>query len=157
MDQALRVIRRTAAETGDWTPYVQALERALGLDGEADQIEIGEAPATEESGVHKEWLKAARDGVDSLDEFSAQLGKVQHDYGTVCHALAAVALAGAYKANRDWAGITGFQSGFVMWSWGPTGRKLPDRLDSACVGPVLDLGQVRPQQERPWEADYRSV
>lgn len=40
------------------------------------------------------------------------------DYGSICHALAASALAGAYAADRsEQGGITGFQSGFVMWQF----------------------------------------
>jgi hypothetical protein len=42
-----------------------------------------------------------------------------HDYGTVCHALGYAALAGAKVADRHpgQGGITGFQAGFVMWTF----------------------------------------
>lgn len=39
-----------------------------------------------------------------------------HDYGSVCVAVAACALAGVYAANGlPQGGITGYQAGFVMW------------------------------------------
>jgi hypothetical protein len=43
-----------------------------------------------------------------------------HDYGTVCHAVAACAIAAAWAANEapgSGGGITGFQAGFVMWDF----------------------------------------
>jgi len=42
----------------------------------------------------------------------------EHDYGTICHAMSAAALAGAYALEHSpQGGITGFQSGFVMWGF----------------------------------------
>lgn len=42
----------------------------------------------------------------------------RHDYGTVCHAVAACALAAAHAANRtEGGGITGFQAGAIMWEF----------------------------------------
>ena len=39
-----------------------------------------------------------------------------HDYGTICHAIAACSLAAAWAANKYEQGhITGFQASFVMW------------------------------------------
>lgn len=43
-----------------------------------------------------------------------------HDYGTVCHAIGACAVATAYACTKMYGahgGITGFQAGFVMWSF----------------------------------------
>jgi hypothetical protein len=42
-----------------------------------------------------------------------------HDYGTICHAIAASAIAAAWVANadEDQGGITGFQAGAVMWEF----------------------------------------
>ena len=43
-----------------------------------------------------------------------------HDYGTVCHAISACAIAAAWAANETpgaCGGITGFQAGFVMWDF----------------------------------------
>jgi hypothetical protein len=41
-----------------------------------------------------------------------------HDYGSVCVAVSACALAGVYAANSlPQGGITGYQAGFVMWEF----------------------------------------
>lgn len=43
-----------------------------------------------------------------------------HDYGTICHALAACAVAACWAANREPGArgdITGFQAGAVMWTF----------------------------------------
>lgn len=44
----------------------------------------------------------------------------EHDYGTVCHAMAACAIATAWACNREegaCGGITGFQAGAVGWQF----------------------------------------
>lgn len=43
----------------------------------------------------------------------------RHDYGTICHAVAASALAAAHVMDRDneQGGITGFQASAVMWEF----------------------------------------
>lgn len=51
-----------------------------------------------------------------------------HDYGTICHACAAAAIAGASAMNKSsQGGITGFQAGAVMWefvrAWNKAGNK----------------------------------
>jgi hypothetical protein len=57
--------------------------------------------------------------VESIDAFIDKLNTAyEHDYGTICHALAAVAVQAAKKMNRqDSGGITGFQAGAVMWEF----------------------------------------
>ena len=41
-----------------------------------------------------------------------------HDYGTICHAIAACSLAAARAANKHKQGhITEFQASFVMWDF----------------------------------------
>ena len=41
-----------------------------------------------------------------------------HDYGTICHAIAASAIAAAHAMDRtDQGGITGYQAGAVMWEF----------------------------------------
>lgn len=75
---------------------------------------------TEEMGVHKEWYKQAeRETVDTLPEFiNHLLNDYVHDYGTICHALAAGAVATVWAMNNDpHGGITGFQAGAVMWEF----------------------------------------
>ena len=73
---------------------------------------------TEEMNVHETWYKEAHDQtVDSLAGFITHLmGDYQHDYGTVCHAIAASMMAAMYAANNtESGGITGFQASAVMW------------------------------------------
>ncbi len=81
---------------------------------------------TEESGIHKEWMERAKkisstkELADFVDEL---LNKYSHDYGTICHAIAAAAIAGANCVEKSpQGGITGFQAGCVMWQiiggWG---------------------------------------
>jgi len=86
---------------------------------------------TEEQGVHKQWYKDAKDvkTPEQLKVFvEGLLTRYGHDYGTICHAVAASALAGAYCVNADekQGGITGFQAGEIMWEfikgWGVLGK-----------------------------------
>ena len=74
---------------------------------------------TEEMNLHEEWFKQARE-VKTVDELAAfvdhMLNGYYHDYGTVCHAVAACALAGAWLGAHS-EGITHFQASFVMWDF----------------------------------------
>ena len=74
---------------------------------------------TEEMHLEKEWFEKADEikTIDQLTEFiNHLLGDYVHDYGTVCHAIGAAAVATAwYGANVE--GITRFQAGFVMWDF----------------------------------------
>lgn len=75
---------------------------------------------TEEMGVHKQWYEEAHDmTADRLPEFIRKLTEdYQHDYGTICHAVAAAAVAGAWSVERSpCGGITGFQAGAIMWEF----------------------------------------
>lgn len=74
---------------------------------------------TEEMRPQDDWFKKAK-AVETIDDMVALakelFDETQHDYGTVCHACGALALAGAwYGAKKE--GITGFQAGFVMWDF----------------------------------------
>lgn len=74
---------------------------------------------TEEMKPQKEWFDKAKniETPEQLAEFAKELlVDIQHDYGTVCHAVGAVALAGAWLGAHI-QGITGFQAGFVMWDF----------------------------------------
>lgn len=67
--------------------------------------------------VIEQWFNDAKgkDGVKSLDEFYRHLTQdYQHDYGTCCHAIIAMAVAAIEKMSREF-GITGFQHSCVMW------------------------------------------
>jgi hypothetical protein len=90
---------------------------------------------TEEMNVHTEWYKEAKEQtLETLPAFMKKLSEeFEHDYGTICHALAASAIASAWAMNRtEQGGITGFQGGAVMWefikNWGYGGELKPLRL-----------------------------
>lgn len=75
---------------------------------------------TEEMRPEKEWFEQARkQTLKTLPDFiNHVMNDFSHDYGTVCHAVAACALAAAWAANNEPnGGITGFQAGFVMWDF----------------------------------------
>lgn len=94
-------------------------------------------PITEEMHLEKEWFELARKQTfEALPSFvNHVMNDYMHDYGTICHAVAACALAAAWAADDSPnGGITGFQANFVMWDfvkqWGfrnnKTGLKLID-------------------------------
>jgi hypothetical protein len=75
---------------------------------------------TEEMGVHKAWYEAKPKTVDELAAFVTKLlSEYNHDYGTICHAAAAAAVAACRTINADpnQGGLTGFQAGAVMWQF----------------------------------------
>jgi len=80
---------------------------------------------TEKDGLQVEWMARAKTmKIDGLPEFIRELTEdYQHDYGTICHAIAAAAVAAAWAVERSPSGgITGFQAGAVSWEilkgWG---------------------------------------
>jgi hypothetical protein len=75
---------------------------------------------SENMGVYNEWYdKASKITIDELPEFLNKLmNNYHHDYGTICHALAAGSIATAWAMNNNpKGGITGFQAGAVMWEF----------------------------------------
>jgi hypothetical protein len=80
-----------------------------------------------------DWYKERPKTPGELQRFVRELlTEYKHDYGTICHALAAAAVAAArtVDADPDQGGITGFQASAVMWefvkNW--TGKTGPFRL-----------------------------
>ena len=73
---------------------------------------------TEEMHLEKEWFaRASKMELKDLPAFiDEMMNKYGHDYGTVCHAVAACALAAAWTTCKV-AGLTGFQAGCVMWDF----------------------------------------
>lgn len=73
---------------------------------------------TEEQHPEEAWFAEARKM--KMEDLPAFIDKMMngyiHDYGTVCHAVSACAIAAAWAA-ADKEGITGFQAGFVMWDF----------------------------------------
>lgn len=89
-------------------------------------------PITEAMHLEKEWFKEAnKQTMETLPAFMSHvMNDYEHDYGTVCNAIAACAIAAAWAANTApgaRGGITGFQAGFVMWDfvrqWSYTSNK----------------------------------
>jgi hypothetical protein len=75
---------------------------------------------TESMKVHLAWYDEAKRM--TLEELPTFLDRLQnfytHDYGTICHAIAASAIATAWAMNKGpQGGITGFQAGAVMWEF----------------------------------------
>lgn len=75
---------------------------------------------TEADKVHEQWFEQARDMTpEELPEFMRHLAEdYGHDYGTICQALAASAVASCWAMNKtEQGGITGFQASAVMWEF----------------------------------------
>jgi hypothetical protein len=74
---------------------------------------------TEESGIHKEWYERAKkvSTIAELTAFATEMREdYQHDYGTICHAITATAIAAMWAVERSpQGGITGFQASCIMW------------------------------------------
>lgn len=75
---------------------------------------------SEEQHLEKIWFKEAEEQtIETLPQFINHImNDYDHDYGTICHAIAACSLAAAWAANKHGQGdITGFQASFVMWDF----------------------------------------
>lgn len=75
---------------------------------------------TEEMKIHDQWYKEARNMTpDKLPDFiNRLLNDYNHDYGTICHALTAGAIATVWAMDHSpQGGITGFQAGAIMWEF----------------------------------------
>lgn len=64
------------------------------------------------------WVKSP------FEKFIKELSEYDHNYDTICHAVACAGIAAMWAMNRTpRAHITGFQANYVMWlvirSWGP--------------------------------------
>lgn len=75
---------------------------------------------TEKDNEQELWYKEAHEQtLETLPEFIRHLLEdYGHDYGTICHALAAGAVATSSAMDRSpQGGITGFQAGAIMWEF----------------------------------------
>lgn len=102
---------------------------------------------TEEMNRQEEWYKEAKDmTVEKLPVFMEKLTtEYQHDYGTICHAVASAAVAAAWAVEHsDQGGITGFQAGAIMWEfirgWDDSYKDVP-----LCLHNMRDM--LYPQNE----------
>lgn len=71
-------------------------------------------------GVIDAWYSLAADQrMETLPEFlRGLLERYEHDYGTICHAVAAGAVGTVHAMNREPdGGLTGFQMNYVMWQF----------------------------------------
>lgn len=76
------------------------------------------AAITEKDHLEEVWFKeASKQTLESLPAFLNHLAKdYEHDYGTICYAVAAAALGAVNAFDRSpQGGITGFQAGQVLW------------------------------------------
>ena len=74
----------------------------------------------EDMGLQKEWYERAKSmKPENFPEFFREMTEDYiHDYGTVCHAMAAIGIAAMWAFNKSEGargGITGFQAGCVIW------------------------------------------
>ncbi len=80
---------------------------------------------TEEEGLEKKYReelypKAKKvKTIDDFVKFHKDVMDRPHDYGSICVAVTALAVAGAWLADADekQGGITGFQAGAIMWEF----------------------------------------
>lgn len=117
---------------------------------------------TEEMHLEKEWFEQAREQkLETLPEFMNHiLNDYRHDYGTICHAISACALAAAWAADSsEQGGITGFQSGAVMWDfvrqWAYKNNKTALRIinyDNMLYPQYKDDFEDRTIYQSTWEA-----
>ena len=74
----------------------------------------------DEATARKDWQDRAKDiTLETLPEFLRELSQeYKHDYGTICVAIGAAAVAAAWAMERSpQGGITGFQAGAVTWEF----------------------------------------
>lgn len=78
-------------------------------------------PIKESMRFQDDWYKEAQEiqTLESLSEFLHHLmNDYKHDYGTICHAISAGAVATAVAMNCHSQGrITGYQASFIMWGF----------------------------------------
>jgi len=107
---------------------------------------------TEKDGEQEKWYAEARGmTLDKLPTFLKRLSNdYAHDYGTICHAIAAAAIAAAWAVEKSPSGgITGFQASCIAWSfienWGSP------NFDKDLGARFLDVGDLLyPQYEHKW-------
>lgn len=73
-----------------------------------------------DAAVIEAWYAEAKKATPAnFAEFVRKLmNDYEHDYGTICHAVAAAALAAAHAVDRSPSGgITGFQAQMIFWQF----------------------------------------
>lgn len=75
---------------------------------------------TESDNEHQKWYEEAKSQtIETLPIFLKHLTEdYSHDYGTICHAITAGAIATSWAMNKTpQGGITGFQASCIMWEF----------------------------------------
>lgn len=114
---------------------------------------------TEEMRLEKEWFaEAKKQTLETLPAFiNHVMNDYVHDYGTVCHAISACAIAAAWAANEEkgaCGGITGFQAGFVMWDF----VKQWSYTDNKTALKILDYDKMLyPQYEHTFQKTMKEA
>lgn len=119
---------------------------------------------SEKQRLEKIWFEEAREQTtETLPKFiNHVMNDYRHDYGTVCHAIAACSLAAAWAANKHGQGyITGFQASFVMWDFikewmyssNQSGLRIVDYDD--CSIPNTKINLTRLSQRKPLRASRK--
>ena len=81
---------------------------------------MAQAITEKDKDVLEQWRKeAAEQTIETLPAWLKHLSEdYEHDYGTICHAIALAAYAAARAVDRGpQGGITGFQAGAIMWEF----------------------------------------
>lgn len=74
----------------------------------------------DEMAARKDWQERAKGAtLETLPEFLREITEdYKHDYGTICVAIGAAAVAAAWAVEKTpQGGITGFQAGAVTWEF----------------------------------------
>ncbi len=104
---------------------------------------------TEEMGIHKDWYKERPKTPDELAAFAKRLlTEYHHDYGTICHAAAALALAGCRLINsdQDQGGVTGFQASAIFWEFAR--GWMPGQFEGPSAKILFMREMLYPQNEK---------
>ena len=97
------------------------------MDAESKTSTPDSGPKWNEIELRDAWMKeAGEQTLETLPNFIQKLATFKHDYGTICRAIAAGAIATMKAMNRGpQGGISGFQAGCIMWDvmheWGVFG------------------------------------
>lgn len=82
-------------------------------------MQTSDAEDSQELKLTKKWQEEARkQTLETLPAFLQKLATHEHDYGTICRAIAAAAVGAAWAIEHSpHGGITGFQASCVTWDF----------------------------------------
>jgi hypothetical protein len=101
-------------------PSNKVVKKAIKINNKKKKIKVTAKSITEKDKSHEQWYADAKhQTLDTLPAFLDNLANNYiHDYGTICHAMAAAALGATEAIDKSPSGgITGFQAGAVMWEF----------------------------------------